>query len=117
MPASAAAATGAAALAARAADDLGQGWKVRPFLRVNAGETATLMDVEGSGIIQHIWMGTTIDWAGNGRACVLCFYWDGEETPSIKVPMTDFFAAMDAEHHRYALCVLRSRRPTFQTPS
>jgi hypothetical protein len=24
---------------------------------------------------------------------------------------------MDAEHHRYALCVLRSRRPTFQTPS
>ncbi len=28
------------AASARAADDLGQGWKVRPFLRVNAGETA-----------------------------------------------------------------------------
>ncbi len=41
---------------ARAADDLGQGWKVRPFIRVNAGETAVLMDVAGPGIIQHIWM-------------------------------------------------------------
>ena len=29
---------------------------------------------------------------GNGRACVLRFYWDGEETPSVEVPMTDFFA-------------------------
>ena len=29
---------------ARAADDLGQGWKVRPFIRINAGETATLTD-------------------------------------------------------------------------
>ena len=35
---------------------LGQGWKVRPFLRVNRGQTATLMDVAGPGVIQHIWM-------------------------------------------------------------
>jgi hypothetical protein len=44
------------AASARAADDLGQGWKVRPFLRVNAGETVTLMDVDGPGVLQHIWM-------------------------------------------------------------
>src|SRR5512140_3291237 len=41
------------AASARAADDLGQGWKVKPFLRVNSGETVTLMDVEGPGVIQH----------------------------------------------------------------
>ena len=35
---------------------LGLGWKVKPFLRVNAGKTVTLMDVDGPGIIQHIWM-------------------------------------------------------------
>ena len=29
---------------ARAADSLGQGWKVRPFIAVQAGETVTLMD-------------------------------------------------------------------------
>ncbi len=76
------------ATAARAADDLGQGWKVRPFIRVNAGETATLMDVSGSGIIQHIWM---VVEACN-RGMVLRFYWDGEETPSVEVPATEFFA-------------------------
>ncbi len=75
-----------------AATDLGQRWKVRPFLKPKAGETVTLMDVEGPGIIQHIWMATETNWAGNGRACVLRFYWDDEETPSIEVPMTDFFA-------------------------
>ena len=75
-----------------AATDLGQGWKVRPFLKPKAGETATLMDVDGPGIIQHIWMSTETSWSGNGRACVLRFYWDGEDTPSVEVPMTDFFA-------------------------
>src|SRR5512137_1563006 len=44
------------AASARAADDLGQDWKVRPFIRVNARETAVLMDVTGPGIIQHIWL-------------------------------------------------------------
>ncbi len=73
--------------AGRAADNLGQGWKVRPFIRVNKGQTATLMDVAGSGIIQHIWLVE-----GLNRSLVLRFYWDGEKTPSIEVPAPDFFA-------------------------
>ena len=73
--------------AARAADDLGQGWKVRPFLRINAGETGTLMDVDGPGVIQHIFLVE-----GLSRDHVLRFYWDNEETPSIEVPAPDFFA-------------------------
>jgi hypothetical protein len=72
---------------ARAADDLGQGWKVSPFIRINKGETAILMDVEGEGIIQHIWMVE-----GLSRSHVLRFYWDNEKTPSIEVPAPDFFA-------------------------
>ena len=75
------------AASARAADDLGLGWKVRPFIRVNAGETATLMDVDGPGIIQHIWLAE-----GLSRAHILRFYWDDEGTPSIEVPAPDFFA-------------------------
>jgi hypothetical protein len=71
---------------------LGQGWKVRPFVKPKAGETVTIMDVEGPGIIQHIWMATETNWAGNGRACVLRFYWDDEKEPSVEVPLTDFFA-------------------------
>ena len=76
----------------KAASDLGQGWKVNPFLKPKAHETVTLMDVDGPGVVQHIWMATETDWRGNGRASVLRFYWDGEGTPSIEVPMTDFFA-------------------------
>jgi hypothetical protein len=82
------------AASARAADDLGQGWKVRPFLRVNAGETVTLMDVDGPGMIQHIWMVE-----GLSRAHVLRFYWDQESTPSIEVPAPDFFAV---GHEKFA---------------
>jgi hypothetical protein len=75
-----------------AASDLGQGWKVRPFVKPRAGQTLTLMDVAGPGVIQHIWMASEVSWLGNGRAGVLRFYWDDEETPSVEVPLTDFFA-------------------------
>jgi len=47
------------------------------------------MDVDGRGMIQHIWMATEKDWRGNGRASVLRFYWDGEDTPSVEVPIPD----------------------------
>jgi hypothetical protein len=50
------------------------------------------MDVDGPGIIQHIWMATEGKWTGNGRACILRFYWDDEKEPSVEVPLTDFFA-------------------------
>ena len=82
------------AASARAADDLGQGWKVKPFLRVNAGETVTLMNVDGPGIIQHIWMVE-----GLSRANIIRVYWDNETTPSIEVPAPDFFAV---GHEKFA---------------
>ncbi len=75
-----------------AASDLGQGWKVRPFIKVQPHSTVTIMDVDGPGTIEHIWMATMPDFFANGRATVLRFYWDGEDTPSVEVPMTDFFA-------------------------
>jgi len=82
------------ASSARAADSLGQGWKVKPFLRVNAGETVTLMDVEGSGVIQHIWMVE-----GLSRANMIRIYWDNETAPSVEVPAPDFFAV---GHEKFA---------------
>ena len=75
-----------------AASELGRGWKVRPFIKVPAHGTVTIMDVPGPGTIEHIWMASSQDFRGNGRAGVLRFYWDGEETPSIETPLTDFFA-------------------------
>jgi hypothetical protein len=76
----------------RPAVHLGQGWKVRPFIKVAGHSTVTIMDVPGPGTIEHIWMATAKDFRGNGRATVLRFYWDDETSPSVEVPMTDFFA-------------------------
>ena len=76
----------------RAASDLGRGWKVRPFIKVPAHSTATIMDVSGPGTIKHIWMAATEDLHGVGRGSILRFYWDDETTPSVEVPMSDFFA-------------------------
>ena len=70
------------------AEHLGQGWKVHPFIKMKPGETATIMDVEGPGIIQHIWMAGDPVINGYGRNTVLRFYWDEEEEPSIEVPLT-----------------------------
>jgi hypothetical protein len=74
--------------ASRAARDLGQGWKVNPFIVVQPHTTLTLADISGSGAIQHIWMTPT----GNWRWSILRMYWDEEKDPSVEAPVGDFFA-------------------------
>ena len=71
-----------------AASMLGPGWKVRPCIALEPGTTTTLADVEGPGMIQHIWITVRPE---AYRDTVLCFYWDEEETPSVQVPLGDFF--------------------------
>jgi hypothetical protein len=70
------------------ASELGRGWKVRPCISLKSGETVTLADIKGCGIIQHIWI-TVAETAY--RDCVLRMHWDGEETRSVEVPLGDFF--------------------------
>ena len=38
------------------AKNLGKGWKVRPFVPIDAGETLVLADIEGPGIINQIFL-------------------------------------------------------------
>lgn len=71
-----------------AARELGQGWKVSPFVVIKAKQTFTLADIAGPGCVSHIWMTPTGDW----KREVLRVYWDGEKTPSIECPAGDFFA-------------------------
>lgn len=73
--------------ASEAARDLGQGWKVNPFIIIKPGETVTLGEINGSGAIQHIWMTPT----GNWRFSILRMYWDDETAPSVESPVGDFF--------------------------
>jgi hypothetical protein len=75
-------------VASQAARDLGQTWKVNPYVLVNPGATFTLGEINGSGVIEHIWMTPT----GNWRYSILRMYWDDEKEPSVEVPVGDFFA-------------------------
>ena len=77
--------TGSASNAAR---DLGQGWKVNPYVDIAPGATFTMAEITGPGAIQHIWLTPT----GNWRFSILRMYWDNETTPSVEVPVGDFFA-------------------------
>jgi len=76
-----------AANAFNASRDLGQGWKVNPYIRIKSGETITLADISGPGAIQHIWMTPT----GNWRFSIMRVYWNDETEPSIECPVGDFF--------------------------
>lgn len=71
-----------------AAHDLGQGWKVSPSVRIEAGQTFTLADITGSGAIQHIWMTPT----GHNRFSIIRIYYDDQKQPAVECPIGDFFA-------------------------
>ena len=72
---------------ANASRDLGKGWKVSPSVLIKAHTTFTVAEITGSGAVKHIWMTPT----GNWRYSILRFYWDDETTPSVEVPVGDFF--------------------------
>ncbi|MDI6828375.1 MAG: DUF2961 domain-containing protein, partial [Armatimonadota bacterium] len=74
---------------ANAAVWLGKGWKVRPCITLPKESNTVLADIEGPGIIRHIWI--TVDPKAY-RDCILRMFWDDEETPSVEVPLGDFFA-------------------------
>jgi hypothetical protein len=74
-------------ISAEMAADLGVGWKISPCDEVEPGETLEIANIEGPGVIQHIWMTFTGHW----RYAILRFYWDDSEVPSVEVPVGDFF--------------------------
>ena len=73
---------------ARAARELGQGWKVSPSVRIGPGQTFVMADIKAAGAIQHIWMTPT----GNNRLNIFRIVWDNEKEPSVECPVGDFFA-------------------------
>lgn len=73
--------------AAKAARELGTGWKVNPYIVLQPGETFTMADIHGMGMIRHIWCTVTQKW----RNGILRMYWDDQETPSVECPIGDFF--------------------------
>lgn len=75
--------------------ELGIGRKGSPcILNIHPGETVTLGNFSGTGIIRHIWI--TLLEGQNSQARLLentflLMYWNGNKTPAVEVPLGDFF--------------------------
>lgn len=62
------------------------------FRPLEPGQTLTLMDVSGPGVVQRFWC-TIAPRAHKEihRQAILRMYWDNETTPSVEAPIGDFF--------------------------
>jgi hypothetical protein len=56
------------------------------------GETVVLADLEGPGVVSHIWLTVAASEYGWPRLLRLRVYYDGSPLPSVDAPLGDFFA-------------------------
>ena len=54
---------------------------------IEPGQSQVLADINGPGLITHIWLANP----GQARECLLRFTWDDAKSPSVHVPVGDFF--------------------------
>lgn len=78
--------------ALKAAGDLGQGWKISPYVLLQPGTTFTIAEMDGPGAIQSMWFAGT-DGLVDCRHSIIRIYWDGQDQPSVECPIGDFFAS------------------------
>lgn len=69
---------------------------------IQPGDTVTLADTDGAGIVTHIWVTIACNSPHHLRKIVLRAYWDGEETPSIECPIGDFFGMGHGKTRNFA---------------
>ncbi len=61
------------------------------YLVIRDGATAILADIDGPGVITHIWVTISSRDKHFLRRILLRMYWDKEVNPSVEVPIGDFF--------------------------
>lgn len=65
--------------------------KGNAFEGLKSGQSKTLLDIQGPGIIQRMWFTLRDRTPEMLRAVRLRMYWDGETKPAVDVPFGDFF--------------------------
>ncbi|MGA7338951.1 MAG: glycoside hydrolase family 172 protein [Terracidiphilus sp.] len=73
---------------------------------VEPGQTATLLDVAGAGVVTHIWFTINSPDPMHLKNLVLRAWWDGEDSPSIEAPIGDFFGLGLGEYYVYQSALL-----------
>ncbi len=65
------------------------------------GETLTLLDESGPGLISHVWFTIATYDRDHLKSLVLRMFWDGEPTPSVETPIGDFFGLGLGDYYLY----------------
>jgi hypothetical protein len=73
---------------------------------VEPGQTATVLDVKGAGVVTHMWFTIASPDEHHLKNLVLRAWWDGESSPSIEAPIGDFFGLGLGEYFTYQSAVL-----------
>ncbi len=71
------------------------------FRTIAPGETLTVLDDAGPGMISHVWFTIASDDPNHLKALVLRMYWDGETSPSVETPVGDFFGLGLGQYYLY----------------
>ena len=88
---------------------------------VEPGQTAKLLEVEGAGVVTHLWFTINSPDPMHLKNLVLRAWWDGEPAPSIEVPIGDFFGLGLGEYFTYqsaltAVAPIKALNAYFQMP-
>jgi hypothetical protein len=70
--------------------------------RVNAGQSLTLAELEGPGLITHIWFTHMYPSRSSLRKLVLRIYFEDMAQPCVEAPLGDFFGLGHAQTYAYA---------------
>src|SRR6185436_6848431 len=65
--------------------------KGHPYDSIPADSSLSLLDIDGKGIIQRIWITINDRSPEMLRALKIEMFWDNEEIPAVSVPFGDFF--------------------------
>jgi hypothetical protein len=68
---------------------------------IKPGETRTLAEVAGPGVITHLWFTIATPERYHLKKIVLRMYWDGESLPAVESPIGDFFGLGLGEYFLY----------------
>src|SRR5262249_7052120 len=63
---------------------------------ITPGQTLSILDVDGTGMISHMWFTIAAPEPYRLKRIVMRIYWDGEQSPSIETPIGDFFPPLVA---------------------